>query len=81
MEETIDRIIPEELDYLEKYDRMTNFINTRVAIPDTKVDLLIKLLNQNKGKLSKKKREKEFTELTDGEIQEIENSFQTIFYG
>lgn len=54
VEETIERIIPEELDYLEKYDRMTNLINARVTLPDTKVDLLIKLLNQNEGKLSKK---------------------------
>lgn len=80
-EETIERIIPEELDYLEKYDRMTNLINARVTLPDTKVDLLIKLLNQNEGKLSKKRREKEFAELTDVEILEIEDSFQIIFHG
>lgn len=35
MEETIDLIIPEELDYLEKYDRMTQYINTFVTLPDT----------------------------------------------
>jgi len=35
MEETIDQIIPEELDYLEKYDRMTQYINTFVTLPDT----------------------------------------------
>tara|TARA_Y100000991_G_C21852984_1_gene297496 strand:- start:239 stop:703 length:465 start_codon:yes stop_codon:yes gene_type:complete len=81
VEETIERIIPEELDYLEKYDRMTNLINARVTLPDTKVDLLIKLLNQNEGKLSKKRREKEFAELTDAEILEIEDSFQIIFHG
>jgi Fic family protein len=81
VEETIERIIPEELDYLEKYDRMTNLINARVTLPDTKVDLLIKFLNQNEGILSKKRREKEFAELTDAEIQEIEDSFQSIFQG
>ena len=48
VEETIEKIIPEELDYLEKYDRMTKYLNNYLSLPDTKVDLLIKLLNQNK---------------------------------
>lgn len=79
VEETIERIIPEELDYLEKYDRLTRFINVHVTLPDTKVDLLIKFLDQNNGKLSKKKRDKEFEELTNKEVQEIESAFQSIF--
>ncbi|SDF17647.1 Fic/DOC family protein [Pricia antarctica] len=79
VEETIEKIIPEELDFLEKYDRMTNYINSIVTLPDTKVDLLIKFLNQNQGKLSKNKREKEFEELTDEEIKSIEESYNLIF--
>lgn len=79
VEETIEKIIPEELDFLEKYDRMTNYINSIVTLQDTKVDLLIKFLNQNHGKLSKNKREKEFEELTDEEIKSIEESYSSIF--
>ena len=79
VEETIEQIIPEELDYLEKYDRINTYINTYVTLPDTKVDLLIKFLNQNKGKLSKKKRQKEFDELSDIEVLSIEENFQIIF--
>ena len=79
VEDTIERIIPEELDYLEKYDRMTQLINSYVTLPDTTVDLLIKFLNQNNGKLSKKKRQKEFVELTDEEIARIEEGFLEIF--
>ncbi|MCX2682171.1 Fic family protein [Galbibacter sp. EGI 63066] len=79
VEETIERIIPEELDYLEKYDRMVQFINAHITLPDTKVDLLIKFLDQNNGMLSKKKRGKEFEELTNEEIQVIESAFQNIF--
>lgn len=79
VEETIEKIIPYELDYLEKYDRMNKFINTYVTLPDTKVDLLINFLNQNNGKLSKKKRLKEFDELTDIEISSIEEHFQILF--
>ncbi len=79
VEETIEKIIPEELDYLEKYDRMTKYINTYWSLPDTKVDLLIKLLNQNNGKLSKNKRQKEFDDITDEEVSSIEENFQSIF--
>jgi hypothetical protein len=79
VEETIEQIIPDELDYMEKYDQMTKYINTFVTLPDTKVDLLIKFLNQNNGKLSKKKWQKEFDELTDIEISSIEENFQIIF--
>jgi len=79
VEETIEQIIPEELDYFEKYDRMTQHINTYLSLPDTKVDLLIKFLNQNNGKLSKNKRQKEFVDITDEEVLSIEENFQSIF--
>lgn len=79
VQETIDRIIPEELDFLEKYDRMTQFVNSIVTLPDTKIDLLIKFLNQNEGKLSKNKRKKEFDELTEEEINTIQEAYESIF--
>lgn len=78
-EDTIKRIIPTELDYLEKYDQLTQQINTIVTLPDTKVDLLIKFLNQNNGNLSKKKRVKEFNELSEEEISRIEDFYVGIF--
>jgi hypothetical protein len=43
--------------------------------------LLIKLLDQNEGKLSHKKREKHFGELSADEIKIIENAFRDIFNG
>jgi len=79
VEETIEQIIPDELDYLEKYDRMTQFVNNHLSLPDTKVDLLINFLNRNNGKLSKNKRQKEFDDFTDEEISSIEENFQSIF--
>lgn len=79
VEETIEQIIPEELNYLEKHDQMTQYINTYLSLADTKVDLLIKFLHQNNGKLSKNKRQKEFEEFTDEEISTIEDNFKAIF--
>ncbi|GMN05517.1 Fic family protein [Croceitalea sp. MTPC5] len=79
VEETIEKIIPEELDFLEKYDQMTHQINALVNLPNNKVDLLIKLLNQNNGKLSKNKKEKEFDELSQEEIENVEKIYASIF--
>jgi len=79
VEDTIERIIPKEIDYLEKYDRLTNAINSFLNLQDTRVDLLIKYLNQNNGKLSKRKRQKDFDELTEAEISVIEEHYVEIF--
>lgn len=79
VEETIEKIIPEEIAYLKKYDQMNQYINNYVSLPDNKVDLLIKFLNQTDGKLSKRKREKNFEELTEEEIKNIEAGYLEIY--
>ncbi len=58
---------------------MNPYINNYVSLPDNKVDLLIKFLNQNDGKLSKRKREKKFEELTEEEIKNIETRYLEIY--
>lgn len=79
VEETINRIIPEEIDYLEKYDRLMNAVNSIINIPNTRLDLLIKYLIQNKGKLSKRKRQQDFDEISDEDIIIIENYYSEIY--
>ena len=79
VEETIEKIIPEEIEYLEKYDLLTNVINSLATLPDTKVDLMIKYLYQNNGKLSKRKKQNDFDELTEKEITIIEENYNEIF--
>lgn len=79
VEETIKTIIPEELDYIRKYDLMNHFINNLVSLEDNKVDLLIKFLGQNSGKLSKKRRLNEFQELSSEEIEAIERYYLEVF--
>lgn len=80
IKDTIVRIIPEEIEYLKKYDQFFQFINTVVSLPNTRVDLLIKLMNQGEGKLSKKKRAKEFSELTEEELHSIEAYYQEVYH-
>ncbi|MBL4561709.1 MAG: Fic family protein [Labilibaculum sp.] len=79
IEETIKTIIPDELDYIRKYDLLNNYINNKVTLSDNNVDLLIKFLVQNNGKLSKKRRLNEFDELSNDEIALIEEYYNEIF--
>lgn len=58
---------------------MVAFINARATLPDTDVDLLIKFLIQNNGKLSKAKKDKFFDEISQQIIVEIENEFNKYF--
>lgn len=80
IEETINKTLPDEVAYLKKYDALNEFIKNYIDMPDNLVDLLIRLLTQNNGKLSKRAREREFEKLTDNEIQTIEERYTEIFY-
>jgi hypothetical protein len=71
--------VPDEVNYLIKYDLLNEFIKNYIDMPDKLVDLLIRFLNQNTGKLSKRAKEREFKKLTDREIQAIEQKYAEIF--
>lgn len=69
-----------EVSYLKKYDLLNNFIKNYIDMPDMLADLLIRFLNQNGGKLSKRAREKEFNQLTGVEVQAIERKYDEVFH-
>ena len=71
--------MPNEIAYLQQYDQFKNIIANQYAMPDKLIAILINFLRQNKGKLSKRAAEKEFSTLTDTEIQAIESMFYDIF--
>lgn len=77
--ETIEKILPEEIDYLKKYDQLKQAINEKFDMPNHLVDLLIRFLDQNKGILSKRAREKEFEALRQEECQQLEEWYADIF--
>ena len=81
VEETVNKTLPEEVDYLKKYDLLNNFIKNYIDMPDKLVDLLIRFLNQNGGKLSKRARDKEFNPFTEAEVEVIERKYDDIFHG
>lgn len=80
VEETVKIALPEEVSYLTKYDLLYDFIKNHIDMPDKMVDLLIRFLGQNDGKFSNHARRKEFSLLTDNEIQAIEHQYERVFH-
>ncbi|WP_430810128.1 MULTISPECIES: Fic family protein [unclassified Carboxylicivirga] len=77
--DTIDKVIPAEVSYLQHYDTFKRYIDNTLEMPDKLVATLVRFLEQNNGRLSKRARSKEFKALTEDEITEIESNYQTIF--
>lgn len=79
LERTIQRAIPEEIHFLQKFDRAREAMGEVVDMPDRKRESLLMRLYKNGGKLARKRREGEFAELTDQEIAEIEEAYRLAF--
>lgn len=77
--ETVNKTLPEEVSYLEKYEALNSFIKNFLDMPDKLVDLLIRFLDNNDGKLSNRAKKREFKKLTDREIQVIEQKYAEVF--
>jgi len=79
VQQTIDEIIPSEVDYLHKYDEFKYKIEQSYEMPDKMIALIVRFLKQGKGKLSKRAKEKEFKMLNNEEIKHIESIYLNIF--
>jgi Fic family protein len=79
VQDTIINIIPNEVDYLAKYDEFKNYLDEVYEMPDDMVSLLLRFLEHGDGVLSKRALKKEFTELRASEIKDIQQQFSEIF--
>jgi len=79
VEETVNEDLPQELAYLEAYDRFSRAVQGIVDMPDRQVNLLHRFVRQGKGQLSKRARTDEFAALTDAEVERIEQFYQESF--
>jgi Fic family protein len=79
VEKTIKETLPNELNYLNAFDKTYGAINEIIQMPDNKIKSLITFILQNSGKLSKKKKEKYYEKLTEQELLEIENIVEEYF--
>ena len=79
VKETIDSVLPEEVLYLKRYDEIYHYINNRFDMPQKSLSLLLNILNEQKGHLSKRKKQSYFDALTENEVKEIESKYQEVF--
>lgn len=81
VEETVEKDLPEEVKYLEAFDRFVDGVQQVVDMPKRSVDLLHKFMRQGNGTLSKRARSGEFAPLSDAEVQQFEELFRDCFDG
>lgn len=77
--DTLVNVIPNEVEYLKKFDAFKRFMDYRYEMPDNMISLLVGFLEQGNGTLSVRSRKKEFSALTQKEVEEIETRFKEIF--
>ena len=75
IEETIKKDLPDEIRYLEAFDRFATGVQAVIDMPARRVDLLVRFLEQNGGTLSQRARTNEFAALRPEEIAQIEGLF------
>jgi hypothetical protein len=79
VEDTLDRVIPNEVTFFQNYDAFKRYLDNTYEMPDTMVALLVRFLEQGNGALSKRALKKEFLDLKELEVNDIENKYQEIF--
>ena len=77
--DTLVNVIPNEVEYLKKFDEFKRFIDNKFEMPDNMISLLVGFLEQGNGKLSKRARTNEFKDLIENEVSMIEEQFKSIF--
>ena len=72
---SVEDDLPEEIDFLQKYDQTVEMIRQIVDLPDRRLELLIRFLHEQGGRLSNTKRSAKFSELTNDEVLAIQEAF------
>jgi hypothetical protein len=62
-----------------KFAEFKRYLDNKYEMPDNMVSLLVGFLEQGNGTLSVRSRKKEFSALTQKEVEEIETTFKEIF--
>ncbi len=78
---TIETELADELLFLANYDRAKSAIQEVVDLPDRRLDLFIRFCLQNNGRLSPRRRTKDFDFLSDEEIDRLEQAVQNSYGG
>lgn len=75
------QMVPEELDFLSRYDKLLDRAKQIVDMPDIRLADVLSQIRLNGGTLSKNKRKQRFSELTDDEVNQLEAAYAEVFGG
>jgi Fic/DOC family len=75
--ETVEVDLPEELSFLDRFDKCRRAVQAIIDMPDRRLSLLVQLCLQNGGRFPKRKRGL-FSELEEGEIALIDSAILEI---
>jgi hypothetical protein len=78
---TVHEDLPREIDYLRRHDEALRRIMEMVEMPNRMAENMVLYIRQNNGRLSKRRREGEFKQLTGEEVAVIEGIVQEEFQG
>jgi hypothetical protein len=79
VQQTVEHDLPDETEFLRRYDAFRTGLDLVVDMPDRVADLLFRFLRQNNGTLSRRARTREFAALTEDEIGRIETLYEEAF--
>lgn len=78
---TVEQDLPREIDYLRRHDEAIRRIMDTVEMPDRVAESLVMFIRQNRGSLSRRRRDDEFKELRDAEVSSLESIVRDAFEG
>ena len=79
VEQTVEQDLPEEIRFLEQFDRFAGAVKEIVEMPDRQIELIRNFLAQAGGHFSKRTRDREFRALTGEEARKIEALYAESF--
>jgi hypothetical protein len=79
VEKTIEVDLPQEADFLKRYDLFKTRVEAFIDMPSSTIDLLFNFLKQNNGRLSKRALKNEFLDLEENEVGIIEKIYAEAF--
>jgi hypothetical protein len=79
VEQTVNQDLPDEIAYLQAYDRFSQGIQDILDMPNQTIDLLHRFLKQGNGHLSERAKSKEFASLTHEEVLQVEDLYLKAF--
>ncbi|WP_315731587.1 MULTISPECIES: Fic family protein [unclassified Bradyrhizobium] len=79
VQRTVEEDLPMESQFLRSFDTFRAGVENMIDMPERTLNNLLGFLQQNQGRLSKRARDNEFSQLTPDEVTKIEELYQAAF--